>query len=270
MNYSTIKKEFIEEYKKFGNQNFEEIDYVFCELTKTPKTNLLFCEIDNKTIKKATKIIKKHLTTKKPLQKIFKKAYFYGFEFYVSKNVLTPRQDSEILVENALNFNFSSCLDLCCGSGCLGLSIAKIKPEISLTLADVSKKALKTTKINAKKHKIKAKFVKTNMFENIKEKFDLIVCNPPYIESDVINFLSDEVKNFDPIISLDGGIDGLKFYRILFDNAIKFLNKNGKCLLEIGYNQGNLVKLFEKKYKNVKLIKDYNNQNRVIIFEKGD
>lgn len=270
MNYSIIKKELTREYKKFGNQNFEEIDYVFCELTKMPKTNLLFCDIHENTIKRAKKIIKKHLISHKPLQKIFKNAYFFGLEFFVNKFVLTPRQDSEILVENALNLRFSSCLDLCCGSGCLGLSIAKNKPEINLTFADISTKALKVCKFNAKKHKIKAKFVKTNMFEKIDGKFDLIVCNPPYIETNVVKNLSDEVKNFDPIISLDGGEDGLKFYRILFENADKFLNKNGKCLLEIGYNQGHLVKLFEKKYKNVKLIKDYNNQNRVIIFEKGD
>ncbi len=268
MKYIDVKNELIESCKSVGNLNFEEIDYCFCELKHCSKTNLLFCDIDKKTIKKAKKILTKHIKTKKPLQKIFKKAYFFGLEFFVNTNVLTPRFDSEILVENALKFDFNSCLDLCCGSGCLGLSLKKNRPNIKLVLADISKKAQKVAKINAKKLKIEAEFVKTNMFEKINDKFDLIICNPPYIETNVIKSLDDGVKNYDPILALDGGRDGLKFYNILLKQLDQHLTTKGKCLIEIGYNQGYLLDLFKQKFEKVKLIKDYNNLDRVLLIEK--
>lgn len=268
MEYIKAKNQLIQLYCKFNNSNYHEIDYIFGEILKKPKTELLFCDVRVLQQKKAIKIAKIHLKTKKPLQKIFKKAYFFGNSFYVNQNVLTPRFDSEILVENALKFNFSNVLDLCAGSGCLGLSIWQNKPNINLTFADISSKALKVCKKNAKRLGARAKFVKSNMFENIKGKFDLIVCNPPYIETDVVKSLDEEVKNFDPILSLDGGKDGLKFYRILFENLNKYLAENGKCLIEIGYNQKDLLNLFNQKFDKTKLIKDYNGQDRVILIEK--
>lgn len=268
MKYSEIKKEFVKIFEEFDNPNFDEIDYCFCELTKQSKPNLMFVEISKKCYLKAKKILFHHLKTKKPLQKIFKKAYFFGLEFFVDENVLTPRWDSEILVENALKFDFNSCLDLCCGSGCLGLSIKQNRPSVKLVLADISSKALKIAKKNAKNLKIYANFVKTDMFKNINSTFDLIVCNPPYIETGVIKSLSEEVKNFDPKISLDGGENGTKFYSILINELDKFLSPKGKCLIEIGYNQGFLLENFKEKFKNVKLVKDYNNLDRLIIIEK--
>lgn len=268
MKYVEIKNELINELKKYGLTNFEEIDYVLSELKNVSKSKLYFEDFDKKIFKKSEKVLSKHLKTKKPLQKIFKKAYFFGQKFYVNNHVLTPRFDSEILVENALKFDFNSCLDLCCGSGCLGLSIKQNKKDIALTLADISLKALKVAKINAKKLNLKADFVKTDMFQNITKKFDLIVCNPPYIETNEIEKLDDEVKKFDPVLALDGGCNGIRFYEILFNNLDKFLTEKGKALIEIGYNQGKLCDKFKEKYKNVKLIKDYNNLDRLLIIEK--
>ncbi len=268
MEYIKAKNQLKQIYINFQNSNFYEIDYIFCEILKKPKTELLFCGVDKKSLKKAIRIVNIHLKTKKPLQKILKKAYFYGLEFYVNNNVLTPRFDSEILVENALKFDFSSCLDLCCGSGCLGLSIKHFKPNVDVCFADISLKALRVCKKNAKHLNIKAKFIKSDMFSKINQKFDLIVCNPPYIETEIVKTLDEEVKNFDPILSLDGGEDGLKFYRILQNNLDKFLTKNGKCLIEIGYNQAGLINFFKQKFEKVSLIKDYNNNDRVILIEK--
>ncbi|MGN1208491.1 MAG: peptide chain release factor N(5)-glutamine methyltransferase [Christensenellales bacterium] len=268
MKYFEAKNKLIDEYKKFDSGEFGEIDYCFSEILSKSALELKFCDVSESEFEKAKKVILEHLTTNKPLQKIFGKAYFYGLEFFVDENVLTPRFDSEILVENALKFDFDSCLDLCSGSGCLGLAIKKNKPKINLVLADISNKALKVSKKNAKSLNLDAKFVKTDMFENISEKFDLIVCNPPYIETETIKTLSAEVKNFDPKIALDGGKDGLKFYRILADEIDEHLSRKGKCLIEIGYNQKVVKEMFQKKFENVTLLKDYNGLDRLIIIDK--
>lgn len=268
MEYKIVKENLIKLYQKFDNINYEEIDYFLSFLLNKSVLEVKFSNLNNKEYKELKSLIIKHLKTKAPIQKLFNKAYFFNREFYVNNNVLTPRFDSEVLIEHILDKNFKSVLDLCAGSGCLGITIKCEKPSVNLTLADISSKALKVCKKNCKKHKIEAKRIKTNMFNKIKEKFDLIICNPPYIESDTVLNLSDDVKKFDPKISLDGGQDGLKFYNILYENVDKFLNTNGKCIIEIGYNQGHLIEKFKEKYKNVKLIKDYNSLDRVIYFEK--
>ena len=269
MKYSDIKNELLNLYNDYNfSDKTSDIDYVLSEIKKVDLLKVRFEEFSLNEYKKAKNIILKHLKLDMPLQKIFKKAYFYGLEFYVNNNVLTPRQDSEILIENALKENFNCCLDLCCGSGALGLTIKKNRPQTNLTLVDISLKALKVSKINAKKLNENAKIIKSNMFDKIKDKFDLIVCNPPYIETKTIENLDNNVKNFDPKISLDGGVDGLKFYKIIYENLDNYLNSKGVCFLEIGYNQGSLVDLFKQKFKNVSLIKDYNNLDRVIKIVK--
>lgn len=269
MKYSDIKNELLNLYKDYNSSDkTSEIDYVLSEIKKVDLLKVKFEDFSLKEYKKAKNIIIKHLKLDMPIQKIFKKAYFYGLEFYVNNNVLTPRQDSEILIENALKENFNSCLDLCCGSGALGLAIKKNRPQTNLTLVDISPKALKVSKINVKKLNENAKIIKSNMFDKIKDKFDLIVCNPPYIETKTIENLDNNVKKFDPKISLDGGVDGLKFYKIIYENLDNYLNSGGVCFLEIGYNQGSLVDLFKQRFKNVSLIKDYNNLDRVIKIVK--
>jgi len=268
MDYRELKSELVKLYISFNREETSEID----EFLKLYLNTNLF-EIRNyifskKELKKIIHLILKHLKYNIPFQKLLNKAFFYKREFYVNNFVLTPRFDSEILIEFVLKKNFKSVLDLCCGSGALGITIKKEREDISLDLADISSKALKVSKKNCKKHEIKANYIKTDMFKNIKNKYDLIICNPPYIETDVVKTLDDEVKNFDPVLALDGGINGLKFYNIIFNEAEKYLTDNGKCILEIGYNQGHLVEKFKEKFKNVKLIKDYNNLDRAIYFER--
>lgn len=268
MRYSELKKELLEINKKFNKLDAKEIDYFLSFFLNKNLFEIRDYNFTLKEVKKIKKLFLNHLKKDIPLQKLFKRAYFYKREFFVNNNVLTPRFDSEILIENVLKKPFESVLDLCCGSGALGITLKKERENISIDFADISKNALKVTKRNCKKYSVNANLIKTNMFKNIDKKYDLIICNPPYIETNVIDTLNDEVKNFDPSIALDGGEDGLKFYNIILNSVENYLTENGKCILEIGYNQGHLVEKFKEKFKNVELIKDYNNQDRAIYFER--
>ena len=163
-------------------------------------------------------------------------------KFYVDENVLIPQPDTETIVEKIIKDYEGKkvkILDLCTGSGAIGISLAKYIEESEVTALDISMKALQIAKLNAEKNLVhkKMKFILSDMFEKIEnEKFDIIVSNPPYIESDTIKTLEKQVQN-EPSIALDGGKDGLKFYKIIADYAWKYLNVNGKIYLEIGYNQ---------------------------------
>ena len=207
-----------------------------------------------------------------PWQYVVGATEFYGRTFKVTNKVLIPRQETELVTEQAIK-HLDKCekvLDLCCGSGAIGITVACEAQKMNMgavkvTCVDVDGSALKVAKQNAKLNKAKVNFVQSNMFESVKGKFDLIVCNPPYVESDIIETLDDSVKKFEPHIALDGGADGLKFYRILANEAHLRLNKHGLLVLEIGYNQGEAVKnLLEERY-NVEVMKDYGNNDRIVI-----
>jgi len=208
-----------------------------------------------------------------PVQYITNKQEFMKLDFYVDENVLIPQPDTEILVEEVINIvknNNGNILDMCTGSGCIGVSIAKNLENTNIVMSDISEKSLEIAKKNYEKNIIDgkvAKFVKSDMFENIEEKFDIIVSNPPYIESQTIEKLSEQVKK-EPHIALDGGKDGLNFYRILISEAYKYLNENGHLCMEIGYNQKDaVINLIEQsgKYKQTYCKKDLAGNDRVII-----
>lgn len=208
-----------------------------------------------------------------PIQYITNKQEFMGLEFYVDENVLIPQPDTEILVEEVLKdiqdrSKKYKILDLCTGSGAIGISIANNLKKSIIHMCDISEKALQIAYKNSKNNNVDkiCKIIKSDMFENINEKYDVIVSNPPYIVTKVINNLSIEVQN-EPHIALDGGEDGLMFYKIIANNAYKYLNKNGILALEIGYDQKeNVIKLLNVigKYENIHCIKDYNGKDRVI------
>ena len=218
----------------------------------------------------------KELIKGKPLQYITNKQEFMGLNFYVDENVLIPQPDTEILVEKAIEIaettQKNKILDMCTGSGCIAISLAKNINNVQITAVDISNNALNVANKNAINNNVenKIKFINSDMFNNIEEKFDIIVSNPPYIETETINKLEIEVQN-EPHVALDGGIDGLKFYKIIANNAFEYLNENGYLLLEIGYNQQESVtQLLQDtgKYKNIETIKDLGGNYRVVIARK--
>lgn len=202
-----------------------------------------------------------------PWQYVLEREQFGGLDYYVDNDVLIPRPETELVVEQALRFvdDGHKVLDLCCGSGIVGVTIATRK-KVDVTFADVSEKAIRIAKFNAKNNNVKAKFVATNMFEKLgDEQYDVIVCNPPYIETATIDTLDSSVKDYEPHLALDGGADGLDFYRTLAAEAHKHLTDHGVLVMEIGYNQGETVPdLFENRY-NTDVLKDYSHNDRIVI-----
>ncbi len=203
-----------------------------------------------------------------PLQYITGKAYFMGYEFEVNESVLIPRFDTEVLVENALKLlpEGSRILDMCTGSGCIAISIALLGGHY-VTGADISEKALKTAEVNRKLNRAgNVDFIKSNMFDRIEGMYDCIISNPPYIRTDEIDGLDDEVRKHEPYEALDGHDDGLFFYRILVLESVKYLKKNGLLIMETGYDQAHDVvsMLNDNNYTDIRIIKDLAGFDRVV------
>lgn len=226
-------------------------------------------EIDNKVIREFELDIV-DLINGKPIQYIVNNQVFYGYDFYVDENVLIPQPDTECLVEEVIRIGKKfdkkvKILDICTGSGAIAVSLRK-NLNATICASDVSYEALDIARKNAVINNVEVSFIESDMFENISEKFDIIVSNPPYIESDVIQKLSEEVKN-EPLLALDGGKDGLNFYRILAENANKYLESGGILAIEIGYNQkDSVVKILEEYgWKNIYSKKDFGNNDRIVV-----
>lgn len=217
------------------------------------------------------------LKNHEPLQYIIENQEFMGFDFYVDKNVLIPQPDTENLVEEVINIVEKNSLkqprilDMCTGSGAIAISLAKLVKGSIVYGSDISEEALKIAENNSVSNQANVLFMKSDMFKNIfKEfRFNIIVSNPPYIETETIKNLSQEVQN-EPRIALDGGADGLKFYREIAENSKKFLEENGFLALEIGYNQKEKVEEILKKneFRNIYTRKDLAGINRVIVAQK--
>lgn len=203
-----------------------------------------------------------------PLQYITGEQEFMGMTFKVNSNVLIPRQDTETLVEEALKViePQMEVLDLCTGSGCILLSILKNAPTVRGTGSDVSKQALLVAKENAKLHDLDAEWVRSNLFDNVSGPFDVIVSNPPYIAQAELLTLMPEVGQFEPVQALDGGVDGLDFYRRITEEAPQYLKNNGYLFFEIGYDQGRAVHqlMLDAGFSDVAVIKDLAGNDRVV------
>ena len=203
-----------------------------------------------------------------PLQYITGEQEFMGLTFYVNSNVLIPRQDTETLVEEALNLAKAGMriLDMCTGSGCIIISILKNKSDVKGMGCDISKQALIVAKENAKLNNVNVAFEYSDLFENIEGKFDMIVSNPPYIRSAEIPSLMPEVAQFEPLKALDGSEDGLEFYRRIIKESKNYLNADGYIIFEIGNDQGEAVSnmLTYAGYNNVRVIKDLAHNDRVV------
>lgn len=212
-----------------------------------------------------------------PLQHITGEQEFMGIAFRVNEHVLIPRQDTEMLVEEAMRYLWDGMriLDMCTGSGCILLSLLKYSNECEGIGVDISEDALAVARENAKRLNISAAFLEGDLFEPLEtfvsdktndRLFDMIISNPPYIESGTILSLMPEVKDHEPIIALDGGSDGLYFYRKIIEKAPSYLRKGAMVFFEIGYNQAEAVSLALRDggFEQIEVIKDYAGHDRVI------
>lgn len=203
-----------------------------------------------------------------PLQQITGEQEFMGFPFLVNEHVLIPRQDTETLVEEAMEKSRKGdrVLDMCTGSGCILLSLLKLVPELSGTGADISQEALKVAVENGKRLQTEASFLESDLFEKVEGVFDLIVSNPPYIASDEIGTLMEEVRDHEPIGALDGSADGLAFYRRLVQEGKDHLKSGGWMLFEIGCTQAEAVMELLKKggFQEIYVKKDLAGLDRVV------
>ncbi len=227
-------------------------------------------EVDSEVAKTYSSYIEK-AKSGMPVAYILGKKEFYSLDFYVTPDVLIPRPDTEILVDNIIPIAKSKrILDICCGSGCIGISIAANTP-CTLTMIDISEKALEIAEKNCALNKVSAQLIKKDILnDEIDGEFDIIVSNPPYIESETVLTLDENVRDFEPHLALDGGQDGLDFYPIIAKKAFSSLSKGGTLAFEIGYNQGNAVAEIMKKtgFENVEIIKDLASNDRVVIGSK--
>lgn len=202
-----------------------------------------------------------------PLQYLTGSQEFMGLSFHVNESVLIPRQDTERLVEEVLKESKNKdILELCTGSGCIIVSLAKLGEIKKAVAVDISLDAIKVAKENAIANDVSVTYLQSDMFTNVFGTYDVIVSNPPYIETEVIRGLMPEVKDHEPRIALDGDADGLKFYRILAKESGRFLNANGKIYLEIGCNQAVPVSelLIQNGFSQISVIKDYAGLDRVV------
>ena len=214
--------------------------------------------------------------TRKPIAYLLNKKSFWNSEFYVNKNTLIPRPDTEIILEQILKFtknkNYLNILDIGVGSGCILLSVLKERKNFYGTGIDISRNSLDICKMNAKKLLLdrRVKFFKSDVDKFAIGKYDLIVSNPPYIKTSDLKYLESDVIKFEPKLALDGGLDGLSVIRKVIKKSSELLKKNGKFILEIGFDQKNkVIKLLNNKgfYIN-STVKDLANNDRCIISTK--
>ena len=209
-----------------------------------------------------------------PIEHITHQKEFMKLSFFVDKNVLIPRQDTEILVEEVINIakknNAKKILDLCTGSGAIAVSLAKYLPQAEITAIDISNEALKIAKKNAISNNVENQitFISSDMFTNLnEEKFDIIVSNPPYIKTNIIEKLDTQVQN-EPYIALDGGKDGLDFYKKIINESYQYLKCNGYLCLEIGFDQKiDVIELIEntERFTGTYSKKDLFDNDRIIV-----
>ena len=263
------------------NENIENTRLALEQVLNLSKPELLLNknkELTKKNYKEYKRIIKK-LNKGLPIQYITKKANFYGKEYYVNKNTLIPRPETEILVhktnqliEKHMNNKNINILEIGTGSGIIAITLKKLNKNYNITATDISKKAIKVAKKNAKTHNTTITFKKTDLYKGINQKYDIIISNPPYIEENSQN-IEKIVKDNEPKQALFGGKDGLDYYRRILKDITKIINKNHIIALEIGENQGQKIKKIIKKYlpkDKIIIKKDYNNYDRYIYIISKD
>ena len=231
-------------------------------------------DVPDDVCRRAAGIAEERLTGK-PLEYITKSACFFGLDFYVDERVLVPRADTEIIVEKAIELSGGGKIaDICCGSGCIGLSVLKNVNGATADMFDISEGACEVSRENARRLGLseRANILRQDVFSSDflsgGEKYDIIISNPPYIRTEVIKGLSAEVKN-EPHIALDGGDDGLAFYRRLLDVCPKALSDGGAIIFEIGYDQAaDVTSEAAKRGLGCEIFRDYGGNDRCAIIKK--
>ena len=211
----------------------------------------------------------------KPLQYVLSNAPFYGHDFYVNKNVLIPRFDTEVLVEEAnklitKKFDKAKVLDLCTGSGCIGITLKLLNDNLDVTLSDISKDALEVAKINNNKFNLDLEIIESDLFNNINDKYDVITCNPPYISHE--EEIMDLVKNNEPHLALYADDDGLFYYKKIFKEIKSYLNENYILFFELNSEKvKEIMDLAKNSFNNdrITIKQDLNGLDRVLIIESN-
>lgn len=273
VSFSQVMKDAKKTLGEAGIHDPSELEWLIAETLGKKRNDLkLILTISKKEEKQIRKHAKKR-AMHQPLSSILGRTNFFGLDFCVSKHVLSPRPETEILAEETLKHIQKQIvpvkvLDLCTGSGCIAVTLAK-NSNAEVWASDISRKALAVAKKNAEKHTANISLIHSDLFSKIDRNFDVIVSNPPYIARGEISGLDREVRGYDPLLSLDGGTDGLDFYRKIANESPLCLTKNGFLFLEIGQNQAqDVVNLLQKNFKNIRIVKDYSGNDRVIISER--
>ncbi len=259
-----------------------EAELLFSELLGCDRTSLYFnrqLRLSADKSRQISRVLKRRILGE-PIQYILGNTEFMGLEFKVTRGVLIPRPETECLVEAAQKYlrqssRLSGChiLDLGTGCGCIAVSLLKLLPGSSLDASDISAQALKIARRNAALHKVRVNFIQSDLFASKKIKprhYNLVVSNPPYIPTDEIKRLQIEI-GYEPALALDGGRDGLEFYRRIINSACNYLKRNGFLIMEMGFGQDKKIEnIFYKsaKFEIIEVIKDLGNINRVVVAQK--
>lgn len=223
-------------------------------------------------IKQAYEVLLSKRISGVPVQYLLGIQSFMGYDFFVNPHVLIPRADTEVLVNEALKLTKqnASVLDLCTGSGCIAISCKLERNDISVSASDISEETLSIAQLNADYNKAEIRFFRGDLFDAVNEKYDVIISNPPYIETEEIEKLESNVKDYEPRRALDGGSDGLDFYKRIFENSGEYLVNAGIIAVEIGCNQADAVKSIAEKngFEDIKVIKDLSGLDRVVTAKR--
>ena len=265
----TVKQSY-SDIKKDLNSSLETRMLLQHQLKMTYEELLLKGEtaITTNDLQALQSLVKRRLA-KEPIAYITGIKEFYGLDFFVTKDTLIPRPDSETLIEAVLTSyakNFTgTIIDLGTGSGCLIITLLKYLPNAFGIAVDISEEALKIVDKNAKNHHVSNRLTLINDSWNnlLNIKGDILISNPPYIEKDEIKYLQDDVKNYEPITALDGGLDGLDCYREIFEISKKILNQNYDLFIEIGYTQSQSIETLAKE-KGLVVTQNYHDLNKII------
>jgi release factor glutamine methyltransferase len=271
---SSILNLSIEKLQEFAENPRSEAEQIILHAFQIPNRTELYLQlqkdISQTDYEKVLNYLKRRLQGE-PLQYVLGIAYFWNLPFVVNQDVLIPRPETELIVEYVKKYVSCSkrILDIGTGSGCISIALKKENPAWLIDAVDISEKALKIAKFNAKKNQVEIRFFQSNFFSKVEDKYDIIISNPPYISEKEFEKLPSEISEYEPKVALISGEKGIDSYQIILRNAPSFLNNNGVLLLEIGAEQAKIIKKLAKKngFTEMHVKKDLNGFDRLIIMK---